>query len=104
MKLLFITTWYRTRNNKRRTRIIYQYTVHFIHHSIVVFALHHLLRLVHHIIAQVVKTKFIVGAISNIRLIGLLPFKRIWLVFINAVNSEAKEFKYRPVPLLVTAS
>ena len=70
MELLLLTTGHRAGNNKWCTRIIYQHTIHLIHHCKVVFALHHLIRVVHHIITQVVETEFVVGSVGDISEIG----------------------------------
>ena len=64
-------------------------------------ALHHFIRAMHHIIPQVIKTKFIIGAISDVRIIGFAAGIRIGLMFINTIYREAQPFEYGTVPLTI---
>ena len=48
------------------SRIINQHTIYLIHHRKMMFTLHHFLWRMHHVIAEVIKTKFIIGTVSNI--------------------------------------
>src|SRR6187551_2804896 len=102
MVLLIITFWYWSGNDQWSPRIIDQNAIGFIHHRKVVFALHHFFRRMNHVIAEIVKTKFIIGAVSNISEISFSPVITVWLVFINTINSYSKPFKNSSVPFLVT--
>ncbi len=53
-------------DNQRRTRFINQNTVDFIDDGVVQVALHQLLGGLHHVIAQIVESEFIVGAVGNV--------------------------------------
>ena len=76
----------RATNDQWRSGIINQYTVHFIHHGKMMFALYHFIRAVHHIIPQVIKAKFVVGAVGNIGVIGRPAGISVGFVLINTVN------------------
>src|SRR6185436_3113439 len=104
MILLVITFWYRSRNDQRSPGIIDQNAIGFIHHCKVVFALHHFFRRMNHIVPEIIKTKFIIGTVSDISEISFSPVIAVWLVLINAINSYSKPFKNSSVPFLVAAS
>src|SRR6185436_16032426 len=102
MVLLVITFWYRSGNDQRSPCIIDQNAIGFIHHRKMMFALDHFFRGVNHVIAEVIKTKFIVGAVSDISEISFSSVVTVWLMFINTINSNPKPFKNSSVPFLVT--
>ena len=89
MELLFISFRYRTRNDQWGTCIIDQYTIHLIHHGKMMFALHHFIFGMHHVITEVIKTKFVVGTIGDIAEICFTTFFTIRLMLIDTINSQA---------------
>src|SRR5678815_1905191 len=104
MILLVVAFWYRSGNDQRSSRIIDQNTIGFIHHRKVMFALHHFFRRMNHVVAEIIKAKFIIGAVSNVSEIGFSPVITVWLVFIDAINSYSKPFKNSSIPFLVATS
>src|SRR4249920_3934354 len=104
MILLVITFWYRSGNDQRSSCIIDQNAIGFIHHRKVMFALYHFFRRMNHVITEIIKTKFIIGAVSDISEISFSPVITVWLVFIYAINCYSKPFKNSSVPFLVTTS
>jgi hypothetical protein len=71
LKFMNIATWHRTTDDKRCTRIVDEYRVHLIHHRKMVLALNKFAWRMRHVVAQVIETKLVVGAIRNIGLVGL---------------------------------
>ena len=64
-------------DNQRGSRLINQNGVHFVHNGKVLAALHSVSGFVHHVVPQVIKPKFVVGAVSDVGLVGcLLLFAR----------------------------
>ena len=64
-------------DDQRCAGFVDQNRIYFVDDSVVQAALHAVSSLVHHVVAQVVKTKFVVGAIRNIGAVsGLLFFAR----------------------------
>jgi hypothetical protein len=57
----------------------------------------------HHIITEVIESKFVIGAIGNIGIIGFSALFAVGLVFINTIYGEAQPFKNGSVPLTVAA-
>ena len=68
-----------------------------------VLALHELLRAHGHVVAQVVKAKFVVRAKRHIALVCFAPGLTVGLVLVDAVDGEAVEFVERAHPLGVTS-
>ena len=93
VKLVYITSRNRPRDNQRGTGVINQDGVHLIHHGKVVLALYQVLGLSGHIVAEVVKAKFIIGAVNNIAGIRFFPRRGVRLVLVDAIDSEAVKFK-----------
>ena len=102
MVLLIVTLRHRARNDQRRPRIINQYTVHFIHHRIMVFTLHHLVGRMHHVIAEIVKTEFIVRTVRDVSQVSLPAGFAVRLVLVDTIYRQPQPFEYRPIPLRVT--
>src|SRR4051812_17631480 len=103
MVLLLIALWHRTADNKRRTGIVNQHTIHLIYHGIMVFALHHFIGVVHHIITQVIKAKFVIGSVDDIGHISLAAGFAVGLMFIDAIHAQAKPFEDGAVPFTVAS-
>src|SRR5215212_1734155 len=102
MILLVIALWYRTGNDQRSSCIIDQYAVGFIHHGKMMFSLHHFFGGVNHVIAEIIKAKFVISTVRDVSEISFSPVISIGLVFINAINGNAEPFKNSSVPFLVT--
>ena len=102
MELLIVALGYGTRNNQWCTGIIDQYGVHLIHHGIMVFTLHHFLRGMYHVVTEVVKAEFVIGAIRDIREIRFSAFFTVGLVFVNTIHRNTQPFEDCSVPFLVT--
>ncbi len=64
--------------------------------------LHLLFRRAHHVVAQVIETKFIVGAVGDIGLVSSSALLRVRLVLINAINPHFVELQQRAHPFGVT--
>ena len=104
IKFLLIAAWYRPRNDKGSSRIIYQNTIYFIHHRKMMFALNHFFRRMHHIVTQIIETKFIISAINYIASISLSAIFAIRLMLINTIYGKPKPFKQSTIPFTITAS
>ena len=63
-----------TADDQRRARLIDQDRVHLVDDGKVQSALHPVAHLVHHVVAQVVKAVFVVGAVGDVRTVGGLLF------------------------------
>ena len=70
-------------DDQRRARFIDEDGIHFIDNGEGMTALHHLREVIFHIVAQIIKTKFIVGAIGNVGRIGLAA-----LFIIKAMHND----------------
>ncbi len=67
-------------NDQRGTRLVDEDGVHLVHNGKSVAALHHSLLIDGHIIAQIVKTELIVGAVGDIRLVHRAALCRLHLM------------------------
>ena len=61
-----------TADDQRRTRLVDQDGVHLVDDGVVETALHAVAHLVNHVVAQVVKTVFVVGAVGDVGTVGRL--------------------------------
>ena len=97
----FRAVFSRAGNDQRRTRFIDQDRVDLIHQRIVQFTLYALFRAERHVIAQVVKAVFVVGAVSDV---GGVSFTFCWGRHARQVNTDAhpEEFKQRAVVFSIT--
>ena len=57
-------------DDERGARLVYQYGVHLVHDGEGVAALHHLLLVDGHVVAQVVEAHLVVGAVGDVRGVG----------------------------------
>ena len=64
------------RDNQRRAGFIDQNRIDFIDDGVMQFALYAILHVVHHVVAQIIKTEFVVGTVSNIAGISCPLFGR----------------------------
>ena len=87
-------------DDERRARLVYQYGVHLVHDGEGVAALHHLLLVDGHVVAQVVEAHLVVGAVGDVRGVG-----RAALLGVQAVDDEphlkAHEAEHLAHPLAV---
>src|SRR5699024_47652 len=91
-----------TRNNQRGSRLIDQDGVNLIDDAIVMPTLHAVFEGTNHVVAQVVKAKFIVGGVSNIAIVCFLTFLRTHLIE-NHTDREPEPPVHTPHHLCVTA-
>ena len=90
-------------DDQRCTRLVYQNGVNFVHNSKVMAALHLLLFVKHHIISKIVKSHLIVGAVSNVAVICLLPFGIVFFVDNQTCGQAEKTIEFAH-PFAVTLS
>ncbi len=92
----------RSRNDQRRARLVDQDRVDLVDDRIGVPTLHHLRELVFHVIAQIVETVFVVGAVGDVAGIS-----RLALLVVEAVHDDAdahpEELVDLPHPLGIAA-
>src|SRR5690606_654159 len=92
----------RAGNNERRARFVDQDGIHFVNDGIVERPLDHILQRVFHIVAQIIKAIFIVGAVGNVSLINGTAFL-VFLIVLNAADRKAKRFIHLAHPFRVAA-
>ena len=91
-----------TRDNERRSRLVDQNAVHLVHDGEVVRALHHRGELELHVVAKVVETELVIGAVGDVGGIGDLPLGIGQLVLDHA-DGHAEEPVHAAHPLGVAA-
>ncbi len=96
----FRTVFRRARNNQRRARLVDQNGIHFIHNREAQTALHFVFNTQRHVVAQIIKTVFVVGAVSNIASIRSAFFFLI-LTRKNNAQAHAQFFIHRAHPTAV---
>ena len=79
------------RNDQRSTCVVDQNGVYLIHNGEVVATLHQFLWEAGHVVPQVIKTKFVVGAEGDVCGVGLAAGVGVGLVFVDAIHREAVE-------------
>ena len=89
----------RSADDERRPRFVNEDRVDLVHDGEVVLALHELLRAHGHVVAQVVKAKFVVRAERHVALVRLTTRLAVGLVLVDAVDGQAVEFVERAHPL-----
>ena len=77
-------------NNQRRARFVDQNRVYFVHHGEIQLALHFVVLVGHHIVAQVVEAELVVGAVGDIGVVGGLAVERL-LVAENHAHAQAEK-------------
>ena len=65
-----------TGNDQRRARLVDQDRIHLVDNGVVQAALDALISRIDHVVAQVVETEFVVGAVGDVRQVGLLAWPR----------------------------
>ncbi len=99
---LVVALRYRTRNNQRRTGIIYQHRVHLVYDGVVVSTLHQILRIGGHVVAQIIETELVVRTKRNICQISTATGVTVRLVLVYAVHTHTVEHIQRSHPFGVT--
>ena len=95
--IFFRAVFRRAGNNQRGSGFINQNGVNLIDDGIIERALNQLIEAELHIIAQVVKTKLVVGGINNIAVVGDFTLHIIFFMN-NIVNGQPEETIYLPHP------
>src|SRR5262249_52322436 len=81
VKLGAVVQW--ARNNQWRARFVDQNRVNLVDNGVDVSALDHILQAVFHIVAKVVGSELIIGAVGNVTVVGLLA-----LLVVKTVNDD----------------
>ena len=87
-------------NNQRRARFVNQNRVHFVHNREVMPALHAILQIVLHVVAQIIEAELVVGAKSDVRAIRRPPLHVIQIVNDHA-HGQPQHLVNRPHPFRV---
>ena len=90
-----------TGNNQRRTRLVDQDGIHFVNDGKTQTAHHAISRRIDHVVAQIIKTEFVVGAVSDIRGVGDLLIV-VWHLRKIHPYGEAEKLMQAPHPFRVT--
>ena len=99
---LVVALGHRTRDDKRRTGIVDQHRVHLIDNGEVVLALHKILGILSHIVAQIVETEFVVGTEGDVCQICLTALGAVGAVLVDAIYAQPVEHVDGTHPLRVT--
>ncbi len=91
-----------TGNDQRGARFVDQDRVHFVHDGVVVYPLHAVLDAELHVVAQVVETELVVGAVGDVGVVGVFALLVVQIVHDHA-DLEAEELVEPPHPLRVAA-
>ena len=101
--VLFSSVFGRTTDDERRTGFVDQDGVDFVNNTEVEFALHELVRFHRHVVAEVVKTEFVVGTVSHVGVVAFAALFRIEAVH-NETDRKTEELIDHAHLLSVTAS
>ena len=93
----------RTGNDQRSARLINEDGIHLIHHRVVEATLHTVFQPEGHVVAQIVETVFVIGAIGNVAGIGIALLLR-GLLGQDDANTQAQKFIQRTHPVGITLS
>ena len=88
-------------NDQRSSRLIDQYRVNLIHNGIMQIPLNQILLINHHVISQIIKSKFVIGNVSDITLISR-PSRVIVHVIGHNADTEPQEVMHLSHPLGIT--
>ena len=91
-----------SRDDQRRARLVDQNTVDFVHNREAMPALHVVRELELHVVAKVVESEFVVGAVGDVRRVGHLAFRVVQVVLDHA-DRHAQKAVDPPHPLGVAA-
>ena len=101
-KLLDIAFGCRSRNNQRRSCIVNQNAIRLVDHRIVMLSLNLLLWRMCHIVAQIIKTKFVVRSVGNVGQISQSTLIAIGSVVFQAIHAKSQEVKQWRIPFAIT--
>ena len=101
-KLLILATRHGARYNKRCTGIVNQHGVHLIDNGVIVHALYQILRILRHVVTQIVKTEFVICTKGDIRQVCTTACLAVGLVLVNAIHAETMEHVNGSHPFRVT--
>ena len=101
-KSLVTRTLHRAGNDERGTGIVDQHGVHLVDDGEVVLALHQVLRVDGHVVAQVVEAELVVRAEGDVGLVRVAARVGAGLVLVDAVDAQAVEHIERAHPLGVS--
>ena len=93
----------RARDNQRRARLVDQNRVHLVDDRKIKRPLYHLGKRKLHVVAQIVKTQLVVGAVNNVAGIGGTAFLVVFAVY-DVVDRQPQKTIYLPHPLGVAFS
>ena len=71
------------RDNERRTGFVNQDRVNFVDHSVVQTTLHEILRSLRHVVAQVIKTKFVIRSEGDVRIVSFFTRSRTQVIHLD---------------------
>ena len=91
-----------TADDERRTGIVDEYGVHLVDDGIIMLALYKVLGLHGHVVAQVVKTEFVVGSEGDVGIICRTAFSAVGAVLVDAVHTQAVKLVKGTHPFRVT--
>ncbi len=74
----------RSGDDQRRARLVDQNRIHFVHDGVVMLALHAVLDPELHVVAKIVEPKLVVGAVSDVAVVGYFP-----LLVVEVVDDHA---------------
>src|SRR5690606_27760112 len=89
VKLVLVALGHRARYDEGGTGFVYQYTVHLVHYGVVVFSLHQVVGVGHHVVAQVVKPELVVRTVGYIGQVGGAALVAVGLVLVYTVYTYA---------------
>ena len=87
-------------DDQGRARFVDQNRIHLVHDRVVQCALHPVCRLVDHVVAQIVKTVFVVGAVGDVGVVGRLLFLARHAGVVDT-NAQPQKVIQAPHPLRV---
>ncbi len=90
-----------TGNDQRRSRLVDQDTIHLVDDGVVQLPLDKFVNVKLHVVPQIVKPKLVVGAVSDVRAVGIFPFL-IRKFMGDHAYGKPKEFVDGPHPFRVT--
>ena len=86
-------------DDQRRARLVDQDRVHFVDDPVHVAALDPLLQTEDHVVAQVVETEFVVGAVRDVAQVGRAPLRSGRLRVVDAPHRQTEPLEEMPHPL-----
>ena len=101
VKFLLVAVGGGSADNERSPRVVNQDGVDFVDDGVVVAALHELGGFARHVVAQVVKTEFVVGSEGNVGQVGLAARFGVGAVLVDAVDTQSVKLVEGSHPLRV---